>query len=118
MRRQPFHRVILTSLVVTTFALVAMGGSLNAPVKSDGDIAIRQNMVQISEQLGVTCTHCHDPNNLKSDKMKTWKVAKEHIRVTELLNSKAGFGGHPKVDCYSCHRGEAIPKPREDQKPH
>lgn len=117
MHRPPFHRVLLASLLVTTFTLVAMGGSpKTSAVKSDKDFAVREDMVRISEQLGVTCTHCHDTNNLKSDKMKTWKIAKEHIRVTEVLNSKAGFGGNPKVDCYTCHRGEAVPKLRDEAK--
>ncbi len=79
----------------------------------DPDTLTRERMVVMARQLGVTCTHCHDPSNFKSAQLTTYKVAQEHIRITNLLNSKEGFNGKPTVDCYTCHRGEAQPAYRE-----
>jgi hypothetical protein len=83
----------------------------------DEDMKMRENMLEISRQLGVTCNHCHDVNNLRSDKLTTFKVAKDHIRIVELLN-KEGFRGNPKADCFMCHRGQAKPAYREDTSVH
>lgn len=74
----------------------------------DETLRVREEMVLISRQLGVTCTHCHDTNNFRSSAMPTHKIAKEHMRITSWLN-KSGFKGRPKADCYLCHRGKAIP---------
>lgn len=84
-----------------------------SPTQSDPDIVMRESMVLMARQLGVTCTHCHDPNNFKSNTMRTHALARDHMRVTAWLNSKDGLGGKPKVDCYTCHRGEAAPKPEK-----
>jgi hypothetical protein len=81
----------------------------------DPDLVMRESMVVMARQLGVTCTHCHDPNNFKTTSMRTYRVAKDHLRVTQVLNGKQGFGGKPRVDCYTCHRGEAVPAYREPQ---
>lgn len=72
----------------------------------DEDLAVRENMVSISRQLGVTCTYCHDINNFKFDKKETYAIAREHIRITTLLNEQ-GFKGKPRVSCNLCHRGHA-----------
>jgi hypothetical protein len=71
---------------------------------------IRQSMIVISRQLGVTCTSCHKTDNFKSDEMKNFKVAREHMKITQLLIDN-GFDGNkkPKADCYMCHRGKLVP---------
>ncbi len=96
------------------FALVIVAATAWADkTQPDPDTLTRESMVVIARQLGVTCTHCHDPSNFKSTQLPTHKIAQEHIRITNLLNSKEGFDGKPTVDCYSCHRGEASPAFRE-----
>jgi hypothetical protein len=64
----------------------------------------------------VTCNHCHDVKNFKSDKLETFKISKQHMRVVELLNTK-GFTGPkaPRADCFMCHRGKAIPDYKEQK---
>jgi hypothetical protein len=71
---------------------------------------MRQVMITLSRQLGVTCTSCHVENNYSSDKMVTFKLAKEHMRLTQMLidNGMDGKRG-PKADCYMCHRGKLKP---------
>ena len=107
-----FHWFLLGSLLLVVAAAFAAGDATHK-IEKDPDMAVRQNMIEISRQLGVTCTHCHDPKNFQSQALPTWKVAKEHIRVTKLLNSDDGFNGKPNVDCYTCHRGEIRPKPEQ-----
>jgi hypothetical protein len=71
------------------------------------DIEIRDNMKQISRQLGVSCTTCHNSKNFKDDAKREFKIAKDHLRITQLLID-SGFNGQnkqPKADCYMCHRG-------------
>jgi hypothetical protein len=115
-----YHWYLLSTIVLAVSVAVAAGGASRkgakptgksaSKIETDPDLMTRQSMIQISKQLGVTCTHCHDPKNFKSDALPTWKTAKDHIRVTQLLNSKEGFSGNPRVDCFTCHQGIAKPK--------
>ncbi len=76
---------------------------------------IRQEMVVISRQLGVTCTECHNVQNFTSDEKKTFKVAKEHMRIVATLRDN-GFNGKkgPEATCYMCHQGELHPEYKEN----
>lgn len=76
---------------------------------------IRQSMITISRQLGVTCSKCHNTENFKSDEKVPFKVAKEHLKLTQLLidNGMDGKNGTQKADCYMCHRGQLKPDSRE-----
>ncbi|HEX4923852.1 MAG TPA: photosynthetic reaction center cytochrome c subunit family protein [Bdellovibrionales bacterium] len=78
------------------------------------DFAIREAMVKMSKQLGVTCNFCHDLQNFRSDKIDKYKVAKDHMRIVDLLNTQ-GFKGKRdvKADCYMCHRGKPVPDYKE-----
>jgi hypothetical protein len=118
MRSGQFHWILLGAIITSVAVAFGAGTATHKTARplnkaeSDPDMVVRQNMIEISKQLGVTCTHCHDAKNFKSTALPTWKVAKDHIRVTQLLNSSQGFNGAPKVDCYTCHRGEIRPKPQ------
>ncbi len=79
----------------------------SAKPEPDADMKVREQMVQISRELGVTCTYCHNSENFKDPKNKNFGIARDHIRITQLLNSEQGFKGKPKVTCYVCHQGEA-----------
>lgn len=75
------------------------------------DEAVRQQMMVISRQLGVTCTTCHTTKNFASNDKQEFKIAKEHMTITQLLIDH-GFDGRdkrPKADCYMCHRGKLRP---------
>lgn len=87
-------------------------------VKSQ-DEEMRQSMIVMSRQLGVTCTTCHNTENFKSEEKVPFKVAKEHVKLTQLLidNGMDGKNSHPKADCYMCHRGTLRPDYREKVDP-
>ncbi len=72
---------------------------------------MREQMVGMSKQLGVTCTTCHNSENFKSDKKIEFHVAKEHMKLTQLLidSGMNGQNKSPKASCYMCHRGELHP---------
>lgn len=76
-------------------------------LSKDQEIKVREEMVHIAKQLGVTCTYCHKTEQFRDSSLKTYQTAKEHIRITELLNSKEAFNSKPKVSCYTCHQGKA-----------
>ncbi len=75
---------------------------------------IRQEMINISRQLGVTCAECHNVQNFASDEKKSFKISKDHIRIVETLKSN-GFDGKkgPEASCYMCHQGKLKPEYKE-----
>jgi hypothetical protein len=77
---------------------------------------VRQQMIVISRQLGVTCTECHNVQNFPSDEKKSFKIAKDHMRIVETLRSN-GFDGKkgPEATCYMCHQGELHPDYKESK---
>lgn len=76
---------------------------------------VRREMISVSRQLGVTCAECHNVQNFTSNEKKTFQVAKEHFRITELLREN-GFDGKkgPEVSCYMCHQGKLRPSFKEE----
>lgn len=77
--------------------------------------AIRQSMLQISRQLGVTCNTCHNTSNFKSNEKPLFQVAAFHMKITQQLIDSGfnGKEGQPKADCYMCHRGQLKPDFKE-----
>lgn len=82
---------------------------------------VREEMITISRELGVTCTECHSVQNFKSDSKQSFKVGKEHMKLTQMLKEN-GFDGKkgPAATCYMCHRGKLRPDYKEpaSQKAH
>lgn len=82
---------------------------------------IREQMVTISREIGVTCTECHNVQNFASDEKKSFKVGLEHMKITQMLKDN-GFDGKkgPESTCYMCHRGKLRPdfKGPSSQKAH
>jgi tetratricopeptide (TPR) repeat protein len=81
------------------------------------------NMQAIAEALGVTCEYCHarGPGAATPTQGPSHiAVAKQMIAMTKELNAKVeaasgkATGVATKVDCVTCHRGVAIPKPLGD----
>jgi hypothetical protein len=74
----------------------------------------REEMVVISRQLGVTCAECHNVQNFASGEKKTFKVAKDHLRIVETLKQN-GFDGKkgPEATCFMCHQGDLHPDYKE-----
>jgi hypothetical protein len=75
---------------------------------------IRENMIRISRELGVTCATCHNVQNFKADDKKTYQISKEHMKITQMLK-ESGFDGKkgPAANCFMCHRGKLTPDYKE-----
>ena len=70
---------------------------------------VRKQMLQISKELGVTCAYCHNVKNWKEDNKLEWKIAAEHLKMTDAIR-QYNMNGKEKiaeVGCFVCHRGEA-----------
>lgn len=76
---------------------------------------VREEMIVISRQLGVTCTECHNVQDFKNGDKKTFKVGLEHIKLTEMLreNGMNGKSGRPEASCFMCHHGKLRPDYKE-----
>lgn len=113
---------IMTTFFIASFLCITVDINLAfaqsaVKVKSEEEL-MRENMLSISKQLGVTCNSCHISENFRSDKKMEFKIAKEHMKITQLLID-SGMDGKlgPKATCYMCHRGEAKPKYQEPKDP-
>lgn len=102
------------AIFIVMLILSPKGYSESASQIKTNENKIRQDMIVISRQLGVTCTECHNVQNFASDEKKSFKVAKDHMRITETLRS-SGFDGKkgPEVSCYMCHQGKLRPEYKE-----
>ena len=57
------------------------------------------------------CNYCHNPNNMASDELYTKHVARRMFQMTQHINEN--WQTHVKetgVTCYTCHRGQPVPK--------
>src|SRR4051812_48425216 len=110
-------KLLVVSSFVTVMVILFMSPEAHTQsaqkLKSQDDI-IREQMIDISKQLNVTCTECHKVENFKDSSKANFRTAKDHIRIVELLRSN-GFDGksNPVATCYMCHRGELSPAYRE-----
>ena len=120
MRCNSISRLILCATFFAIFGAWTDFTHAQSPAKLKAEEeAYREYMQTISRQLGVTCNTCHDVKNWKADAKPSYKVAKEHIRIVQLLidNGMNGARGAPKADCYLCHRGLLKPAYKEPQDP-
>ena len=103
--------VVFFSFALVGFLFFAPKGHSQsaAKIKSHDEI-IREQMIEISRQLSVTCTECHRVDNFKDNKKPSFQTAKEHMEIVLLLRAK-GFDGKsgPLATCYMCHRGALKP---------
>ncbi len=57
------------------------------------------------------CVYCHNPQNFADDTLYTKVVARRMLVMTQTVNSKwQSHVGQTGVTCYTCHRGEPVPK--------
>tara|TARA_R110000868_G_scaffold259361_16_gene517534 strand:- start:4837 stop:5322 length:486 start_codon:yes stop_codon:yes gene_type:complete len=68
-----------------------------------------------SKSLGVTCTHCHNPDDWSSDEKKEKIITREMSEMAktinlELLRNIKGLSDRRvSVNCTTCHRGDTKP---------
>lgn len=75
-------------------------------------------MEKWSEALGVSCDHCHVPNEWHQDVKPEKEIARQMVEFGEKVNAelrkiKGLKSEKPLVNCYSCHRGEMKPSRRK-----
>ena len=75
------------------------------------------NMQQIAQALGVSCEYCHSAPRGSDQPEPKKEIARAMMAMTRDLNTKVQQAtGKPaneaaRVECMTCHRGVAIPKP-------
>lgn len=69
-----------------------------------------------AKSLGVTCTHCHNPEDWSSDEKTPKKIAREMSDMSRTLNEQLRNIALLKdrtppvaVNCTTCHRGQTKP---------
>ena len=62
----------------------------------------------MAASLGVSCPHCHVPNQFEKDDKQPKQTARRMIRMMHSINQE-NFGGKREVNCYTCHRGQLQP---------
>jgi hypothetical protein len=111
--------IVAVPFIIVMLLLVAQEGHAQTAkkIKSNED-QIRESMIVISRQLGITCTYCHSTEDFKKDDKPLFKVAREHMKLTQILID-SGMDGKsgPKADCYMCHRGVSKPDYKEPLHP-
>lgn len=70
--------------------------------------AIRPTMASFTAGLGVQCNFCHAPDR-SSDENPHKGVARKMMVMLNEVNAKFP-AGDARVTCYTCHRGENVPK--------
>jgi photosynthetic reaction center cytochrome c subunit len=73
------------------------------------DTNIPQVMGAFRAALGVQCTYCHIQGDFASDENAKKNMARNMLRMAADINAKFP-DGQRHVTCYTCHRGEAVPK--------
>ena len=76
---------------------------------------VSQIMRTFTAGLGVQCSHCHVQGNFPSDENPKKDVARQMIKMIQVINSNFP-DGKMRVTCYTCHRGEAEPKTAPEPK--
>ncbi|MFP5519363.1 MAG: hypothetical protein ACLGGX_05630 [Bdellovibrionia bacterium] len=101
---------LFQGLVVSLTLLFATEGTLAQSAESlkKTEAQIRQEMLQISAELGVTCGECHNLQNFTSPEKPLYKISLDHIRLTQMLRERGmnSKNGQPEASCYMCHRGQ------------
>jgi hypothetical protein len=66
-------------------------------------------MAALTGLLGVHCSYCHIPGRWESDEKSTKQVTREQFAMQKTINDRY-FRGEQKVNCWTCHRGRAVPE--------
>jgi hypothetical protein len=111
-------RMLWLGLVFCQISVYAQRGGAPAPPAGETrknlkilphDVNVPQVMAGIRAALGVQCNYCHNPIDFSSDENPRKSIARNMMRLVNDLNS-GPLHDNMHVTCYTCHRGEAIPK--------
>ena len=99
--------IYIKILIACSLLTISVQAQLSEKIKQTEE-EIRQEMIVISRQLGVTCNECHHIKNFKDASKRSYQIALKHIKVVELLklNGFSGSSNEPEASCYTCHKGK------------
>ena len=109
------------------FALLSMGQAPKPEVVTSPNVKVltglyaqqfQEEMNLMVQGLGVTCNTCHVPRNFAAEDKPEKLKARQMLEMTRALNEKyfpdykpkEGESVLGKVTCYTCHKGESVPK--------
>lgn len=103
-----FLKVFILGSFITTVNLISQNlwAESAAQIKMT-ESQIREQMIQITKELGTSCAECHDTQNFKNSSLPNHRVGKDHLKIVQMLrdNGMNGRNG-PEASCYMCHRGQ------------
>jgi len=78
----------------------------------------QEEMNLMVQGLGMTCNSCHVRNNFASEEKPEKLKARQMLEMTKAINKqffpdytpREGESVLGKVTCYTCHKGETVPK--------
>jgi hypothetical protein len=67
-----------------------------------------------ARSLGVSCTHCHTPEDWSGEDKTKKQIAREMAAMTQNINTQLlinvkNIGEKATVNCTTCHRGQTTP---------
>jgi len=66
-------------------------------------------MQTFTRSLGVGCDFCHARGGFDKDDNPKKQIARRMLLMVDQLNASS-FGGHPRITCWTCHRGAESPQ--------
>jgi hypothetical protein len=105
MNKESIFYTFIALMVIFLAAPVARTQSAK-DLKTSEDI-VREEMLQLTKELGTTCTECHNVNNFKDSTKNSFRIGAKHIKLVAAMKAN-GFDGRngPEANCYMCHRGQ------------
>jgi len=97
------------ALVPLSFGQPPGGGMAMKNLKILKPEEVRTVMGQFRAGTGLGCGDCHVQGDFASDDKAQKVTARKMLEMVRGVNANT-FGGAEKVTCYTCHRGEAMPK--------
>ncbi len=78
----------------------------------------QEEMNFMVQALGVSCNTCHVRNDFASEDNEKKLIARRMLEMTKAINTQFFPDYKPKADesvlgkvtCYTCHKGETVPK--------
>jgi hypothetical protein len=92
------------------------GGQPHKNLKILKDEEVRPMMGAFTVSLGVKCVGCHVQGDFASDENPKKLVARTMITMVRDMNGKY-LDGKTQVTCFTCHRGDSMPKTVPDPAP-
>ena len=116
-----------TPAACVVFALLGMGQAPTPEIVKSPNVKVltglyaqqfQEEMNFMVQALGVSCNTCHVRNNFASEDNEKKLIARRMLEMTKVINTqffpdykpKEGESVLGKVTCYTCHKGESMPK--------